>query len=112
MIPHAGARDRVSTLCLEHPDFQKLSKKSGGAIWGILSPFATLRDLQSQQPSILLPGDLCAQAPTFRVPPPVLTGPLGEEPHVYSHRKWSKAGGQWSGAVDIWVLVVACDLLR
>lgn len=97
-------------MCLEHPDFQKLPRKSGEDVWGILPPFAMLRELQSQQTFVLLPGDLCTSTcRAFRVPPPAVTGPLRGEPAVYS-------GEQGCGSVewglDIWVLMVTCDLLR
>lgn len=78
----------------------------------MLPPFAVLRDLQGQQPYVLLLRDLCTRAPTFGVPPPAVTGPLGEMPHICSHKKWSEAVGQGSGSVAGWILAVACDLLR
>lgn len=65
----------------------------------MLPPFAGLRDLQGQEPCVLLLGDLCAQAPTFGVPPPDVTGPLGEMPHVCSHEKQREAVGRGSGSV-------------
>lgn len=78
----------------------------------MLPPLAVLRDPRGRQPHVLLLGDLCARAPTFGVPPPAVTGPLGEMSHMYSHKKRSEALGWGSGCVAGWILMVACDLLR
>lgn len=64
---HAGAGGCVSILCLECLRFQKLSRKSGEAVWGDAVTLCC-----AQGPTGIMSccsgRDLCARAPTFGVP--------------------------------------------
>lgn len=52
-VSHTEARGCVSTPCLEHLNFQKLGRVER-PYGGMLPPFAMLRDLEDQQPYVLL----------------------------------------------------------
>ena len=109
-VLHARAGGCISTRCRARPNFQKLAEKSGEAIWGDAPTLCCAQGPAG--PDVLLLRDLCTRAPAFGVPPPTVTGPVGETPHVCSHQKRGEAVGRGSALVAGWTLMVARDLRR